>query len=64
MLSMKWLIFIVIYPWPNVSSDFGIAADVENDYHVKEVQDMINVIQRMIKDGKAFYQQLRCLGKH
>ncbi|XP_011303208.1 RNA-binding protein fusilli isoform X1 [Fopius arisanus] len=33
---------------------FGIAAEVENDFHVKEVQDMINVIQRMIKDGHVF----------
>lgn len=28
-------------------------ADTDNDYHVKEVQDMIAVMQRMIKDGKA-----------
>lgn len=27
-------------------------ADTDNDYHVKEIQDMIAVMQRMIKDGK------------
>ncbi|XP_044008245.1 RNA-binding protein fusilli isoform X3 [Aphidius gifuensis] len=33
---------------------FGLTADVENEFHVKEVQDMINVIQKMIKDGHIF----------
>ncbi|XP_012276396.1 RNA-binding protein fusilli isoform X2 [Orussus abietinus] len=33
---------------------FGFTSDTENDYHVKEVQDMVNVIQRMIKDGHIF----------
>jgi len=27
-------------------------SDTDNDFHVKEIQDMVNVIQRMIKDGK------------
>lgn len=27
--------------------------DPDNDFHVKEIMDMINVIQRMIKDGKS-----------
>ncbi|XP_034949442.1 RNA-binding protein fusilli isoform X2 [Chelonus insularis] len=33
---------------------FGMSSDTDNDFHVKEVQDMINVIQRMIKDGHIF----------
>ncbi|KAK0171395.1 hypothetical protein PV328_009133 [Microctonus aethiopoides] len=33
---------------------FGNTPDLENDFHVKEVQDMVNVIQRMIKDGHIF----------
>lgn len=33
---------------------FGLPLDTENDYHVKEIQDMICVIQRMIKDGHIF----------
>ncbi|XP_058793021.1 RNA-binding protein fusilli isoform X2 [Phymastichus coffea] len=33
---------------------YNIPADTENDYHVKEVQDMVAVIQRMIKDGHVF----------
>ncbi|XP_076374457.1 RNA-binding protein fusilli isoform X2 [Megalopta genalis] len=33
---------------------FGLPSDTENDYHVKEMQDMISVIQRMIKDGHVF----------
>lgn len=32
--------------------DFGLSSDVDNDYQVKEIQDMANIIQRMIKDGK------------
>lgn len=36
----------------NISSDFGLPPDTDNDFHVKEIQDMISVIQRMIKDGK------------
>lgn len=37
----------------NLITDFGLTADIENEFHVKEVQDMINVIQKMIKDGKT-----------
>ncbi|XP_033231129.1 RNA-binding protein fusilli isoform X3 [Belonocnema kinseyi] len=33
---------------------FGLSSDVDNDYQVKEIQDMINIIQRMIKDGHVF----------
>lgn len=33
-------------------SDFGLPPDINNDFKVNEVQDMISVIQRMIKDGK------------
>ncbi|XP_066594106.1 RNA-binding protein fusilli isoform X3 [Prorops nasuta] len=33
---------------------FGVPPDTENDYHVKEIQDMVNVIQRMLKDGHVF----------
>ncbi|XP_015183240.1 PREDICTED: RNA-binding protein fusilli isoform X2 [Polistes dominula] len=33
---------------------FGLQPDTDNDYHVKEIQDMISVIQRMIKDGHVF----------
>ncbi|XP_032455398.1 RNA-binding protein fusilli isoform X2 [Nasonia vitripennis] len=33
---------------------FNLPTDEENDYHVKEIQDMIAVIQRMIKDGHVF----------
>ncbi|XP_046418613.1 RNA-binding protein fusilli isoform X1 [Neodiprion virginianus] len=33
---------------------FGLTPDTENDYHVKEVQDMVTIIQRMIKDGHTF----------
>lgn len=29
---------------------FGMPSDTDNDFHVKEIQDMVNVIQRMIKD--------------
>lgn len=43
-----WNIFILDNRW----SDFGLPPDTDNDFHVKEIQDMISVIQRMIKDGK------------
>ncbi|KYM84661.1 RNA-binding protein fusilli [Atta colombica] len=33
---------------------FGMPSDTDNDFHVKEIQDMVNVIQRMIKDGHIF----------
>ncbi|XP_018315667.1 RNA-binding protein fusilli [Mycetomoellerius zeteki] len=33
---------------------FGMPSDIDNDFHVKEIQDMVNVIQRMIKDGHIF----------
>lgn len=33
-------------------SDFGLPPDTDNDFHVKEIQDMVSVVQRMIKDGK------------
>ncbi|KAI4484774.1 hypothetical protein M0804_007340 [Polistes exclamans] len=33
---------------------FGLQPDTDNDFHVKEIQDMISVIQRMIKDGHVF----------
>ncbi|KAL6441482.1 hypothetical protein ACFW04_003578 [Cataglyphis niger] len=33
---------------------FGLPPDTDNDFHVKEIQDMVNVIQRMIKDGHVF----------
>ncbi|XP_074103071.1 RNA-binding protein fusilli isoform X2 [Cotesia typhae] len=33
---------------------FGMSPDTDNDFHVKEVQDMVNVIQKMIKDGYIF----------
>ncbi|XP_012234976.2 RNA-binding protein fusilli isoform X3 [Linepithema humile] len=33
---------------------FGLPPDIDNDFHVKEIQDMVNVIQRMIKDGHIF----------
>lgn len=34
-----------------------MSPDTDNDFHVKEVQDMVNVIQRMIKDGKVFEKE-------
>ncbi|XP_011173363.2 LOW QUALITY PROTEIN: RNA-binding protein fusilli [Solenopsis invicta] len=33
---------------------YGMPPDTDNDFHVKEIQDMVNVIQRMIKDGHDF----------
>ncbi|KYN29054.1 RNA-binding protein fusilli [Trachymyrmex cornetzi] len=33
---------------------FGMPSDTDSDFHVKEIQDMVNVIQRMIKDGHIF----------
>ncbi|XP_032666415.1 RNA-binding protein fusilli isoform X1 [Odontomachus brunneus] len=33
---------------------FGLPPDTDNDFHVKEIQDMVTVIQRMIKDGHVF----------
>ncbi|XP_051159802.1 RNA-binding protein fusilli isoform X3 [Leptopilina boulardi] len=33
---------------------FGFPNDGENDYHVEEIQDMVTIIQRMIKDGHVF----------
>ncbi|XP_043270875.1 RNA-binding protein fusilli isoform X2 [Venturia canescens] len=33
---------------------FGLSPDTENVFHIKEIQDMVNVIQRMIKDGHVF----------
>ncbi|KAL0125535.1 hypothetical protein PUN28_004564 [Cardiocondyla obscurior] len=33
---------------------FGLPPDTDNDFHVKEIQDMVNVVQRMIKDGHIF----------
>ncbi|KAJ8673368.1 hypothetical protein QAD02_004630, partial [Eretmocerus hayati] len=33
---------------------FNITPDADSDYHVKEIQDMVAVIQRMIKDGHVF----------
>ncbi|XP_024938562.1 RNA-binding protein fusilli isoform X3 [Cephus cinctus] len=33
---------------------FGLAPDTDNEYHVKEIQDMVNIVQRMIKDGHVF----------
>ncbi|EZA57241.1 RNA-binding protein fusilli [Ooceraea biroi] len=33
---------------------FGLPPDTDNSFPVKEIQDMINVIQRMIKDGHVF----------
>ncbi|XP_043581341.1 RNA-binding protein fusilli isoform X2 [Bombus pyrosoma] len=33
---------------------FGLPLDTENEFYVHEIQDMICVIQRMIKDGHVF----------
>ncbi|XP_077276765.1 RNA-binding protein fusilli-like isoform X2 [Temnothorax americanus] len=33
---------------------FGLPPDTDNDFHVKEIQDMVSVVQRMIKDGHVF----------
>lgn len=35
-----------------VELDFGLPPDTDNVFHIKEIQDMVNVIQRMIKDGE------------
>ncbi|XP_011865109.1 PREDICTED: RNA-binding protein fusilli [Vollenhovia emeryi] len=33
---------------------FGLPPDTDNDFHVNEIQDMVSVVQRMIKDGHVF----------
>ena len=43
-------------PWPKKNVDFGLTPDTDNVFHVKEIQDMVNVMQRMIKDGERRFR--------
>jgi len=59
-LSNDFIIYPNRFLLDSKKSDFGLPPDTDNDFHVKEIQDMISVVQRMIKDGKPIkYQKYR-----
>lgn len=43
----KWL-----FPWPPDYSDLEITHEIDSQFYVAEVKDMVNIVQRLIADGK------------
>ena len=33
-------------------TDLGMTPDTESEFYVKEIKDMVNIVQRLLADGK------------
>jgi hypothetical protein len=33
-------------------TDLGMTPDTESEFYVKEIKDMVNIVQRLLRDGK------------
>lgn len=43
--------YMVLFLNSNIT-DLGMTPDTESEFYVKEIKDMVNIVQRLIADGK------------
>jgi len=47
------------FPWPPAVTDLEITHEIDSQFYVAEVKDMINIVQRLIADGKSPSHNIR-----